>query len=227
MFDEVLSMRWADVLFAHWAVEPDTVDQRLPPSLSVDTFEGEAYLGVVGFEMQNIRPRRVPVGLTFPELNLRTYVERDGQPGIYFFNLDADDPLGVFVAQRLFRLPYYRARMSVSRPGDAVRLRSQRPDADRPAVFDATYSADGPLHTPEAGTLEHFLTERYRFYTAADDGRLYYGDIRHRPWELAAGSATIRENYLFAVNGFERPASDPLIHYSPGVDVTAGMLERE
>jgi uncharacterized protein YqjF (DUF2071 family) len=227
MFDEVLSMRWADVLFAHWAVEPDTVSQRLPSSLSVDTFDGEAYLGVVGFEMQDIRPRGVPVGLTFPELNLRTYVERDGKPGIYFFNLDADDPLGVFVAQRLFRLPYYRARMSVTRSDDGVRLRSRRAGADRPAVFDATYSAGGPLHTPEAGTLEHFLTERYRFYTTDEGGRLYFGDIQHRPWEVAEAAATIGENYLFAVNGFEAPTGEPRLHYSPGVDVRAGTLERE
>jgi len=227
MFDEALSMRWADVLFAHWAVDADTVADRLPASLSVDTFDGEAYLGVVGFEMQDIRPRGAPVGLTFPELNLRTYVERDGRPGIYFFNLDADDPLGVLVAQRLFRLPYYRARMSVTRSGDAVRLRSQRPDADRPAVFDATYSPDGALHAAEAGTLEHFLTERYRFYTTDDGGRLYYGDIEHSPWDVADGSATIRENYLFAVNGFETPSTAPQVHYSPGVDVRAGTLERE
>jgi uncharacterized protein YqjF (DUF2071 family) len=225
MFESVLAMRWDDVLFAHWRADPETVAARLPPSLSVDTFDGAAYLGVVGFEMQDIRPRGAPVGLTFPEVNLRTYVEADGKPGIYFFNLDADDPLGVFVAQKLFRLPYYRARMSVRRDGDEITLRSRRPDG-RAAGFDATYSPDGDTITPEPRTLEHFLTERYRFYTADDAGRLYYGDIQHAPWSVAPATATIRENDLFTVNGFETPAEDPLCHYSPGIDVTADVLRR-
>ena len=226
MFESVLSMRWDDVLFAHWPVESATVASRLPRGVSVDTFDGDAYLGVVGFEMQDIGPRGVPVGLSFPELNLRTYVEVDGRPGIYFFNLDADDPLGVFVAQKLFRLPYYRARMSVTRTGDEIRLQSRRRGRGGSAAFDATYARAGELHRPEPGTLEHFLTERYRFYTADDTGRLYHGDIRHDPWQLADATATIRENELFTVNGFETPAGDPRLTYSPGIDVTAGIVSR-
>jgi uncharacterized protein YqjF (DUF2071 family) len=227
MLESVLTMRWDDVLFAHWRADPDVVASRLPPSVSVDTFEGDAYLGVVGFEMRDISPRGVPVGLSFPEVNLRTYVEVDGRPGIFFFNLDADDPLGVFVAQKLFRLPYYRARMSVTRQGESVTLRSRRPDADgSAAAFDATYAPDGDLHTPEPSTLEHFLTERYRFYTADEGGRLYHGDIQHAPWELTSATATIRENGLFTANGFETPATEQLLHYSPGIDVTAGVLRR-
>lgn len=227
MLDAVLSMRWDDVFFAHWRADPATVAERLPAELSADTFEGDAYLGVVGFEMQDIGPRGVPVGLTFPELNLRTYVEDDGHPGIFFFNLDADDPLGVFVAQKLFRLPYYRARMDVTRHGDEVTLRSRRCDGDATnAAFDATYAAAGELHRPEPSTLEHFLTERYRFYTADDRGRLYYGDIQHEPWQITPADATIRENELFGVNGFETPGTDPILYYSPGIDVTAGALHR-
>ena len=226
MLESALTMRWDDVLFAHWRADPETVASRLPPSVSVDTFEGDAYLGVVGFEMQDIGPRGVPVGLSFPELNLRTYVEVDGRPGIFFFNLDADDPLGVFVAQTLFRLPYYRAQMSVTRAGTEVTLRSRRPDGHGTAAFDATYAPAGGLQTPEPSTLEHFLTERYRFYTADERGRLYHGDIQHAPWDLAPATATLRENELFTANGFETPSTEPLLHYSPGIDVTAGVLRR-
>jgi uncharacterized protein YqjF (DUF2071 family) len=218
-------MRWADVLFAHWAVEPAVVDATLPEGLSADTYDGEAYLGVVGFRMESIRPRGAPVGLSFPELNLRTYVDGPDGPGIYFFNLDADDRLGVTVARRLFRLPYYQARMRVTETGDGFRLRSARVHSGAPlAGFDGTYRPTGEPSEPDPGSLAHFLTERYRFYVADDGGRVYVGPVDHPPWPLQGAELEIRENDLFAANGFDDPDGDPLVHYSSGVDVEASAL---
>jgi uncharacterized protein YqjF (DUF2071 family) len=221
----LLEMRWADVLFAHWSVEPAVVDAKLPEGLSADTYDGEAYLGVVGFQMESIRPRGSPVGLSFPELNLRTYADGPNGPGIYFFNLDADDWLGVTVARRLFRLPYYRAEMRVTETADGFRLRSGRTHPGVPmAGFDATYRPAGESSEPDPGSLEHFLTERYRFYVADDGGRVYAGPVEHPPWPLQGAELAVRENDLFAANGFEEPEGEPLVHYSAGVDVEASAL---
>ncbi|WP_335999262.1 YqjF family protein [Halorientalis halophila] len=221
----LLRMRWEDVLFAHWAVEPSVVEAQLPAGLSADTYDGDAYLGVVGFRMASIRPRGVPFGRTFPELNLRTYVEGPDGPGIYFFNLDADDRLGVALARRLFRLPYYRAQQSLTETDDGFRLRSARIHSGAPpAGFDGTYRPIGPASEPEPASLEGFLAERYRFYVATDAGRVYVGPVSHPPWPLQTAELEIRENDLFAVNGFDDPAGDPLVHYSPGVDVKATAI---
>jgi hypothetical protein len=220
----LLTMTWRDALFAHWAAPESVVAERLPDRLSLDTHEGTAYLGVVPFVMDDISPRGVPVGLSFAELNLRTYVEGpDGTRGVYFFNLDADDRLGVFFARRLFELPYYRAEMTVARRGREVRFRSRRGDGS--AAFDATYGPTGERFTAEPGSLPHFLTERYRFYTAGRD-HLYYGDIAHEPWSLARATAEFRANDLFRVNGFDRPDGEPHLLYSPRLEVTAGRVHR-
>lgn len=221
----LLEMRWADVLFAHWSVEPAVVDAKLPDGLSADTYDEEAYLGVVGFQMESIRPRGSPVGLSFPELNLRTYVDGPNGPGIYFFNLDADDWLGVAIARKLFRLPYYRAEMRVTETADGFRLRSGRTHPGVPmAGFDGSYRPTGTPAEPDPGSLEHFLTERYRFYVADDGGRVYVGPVEHPQWPLQGADLAVRENDLFAANGFAEPESEPLVHYSTGVDVTAGAL---
>jgi uncharacterized protein YqjF (DUF2071 family) len=224
---DLLEMRWRDALFAHWRVDPAVVAARLPEGLDVATYDGEAWLGVVGFEMTDIRPRGAPVGLSFPELNLRTYVRGPGDDdhAVYFFSLDADDPLGVLVARGLFRLPYYRAEIRLTRDADgAVTLRSRR-TSDAPAArFDGTYRPTGEQFVPQEGTLEAFLTENYRFYTGT--GTLYYGDISHPPWPLMDATLDIESNTLFAANGFEAPAGDPLVHYSPGVRVTADRIRR-
>jgi hypothetical protein len=224
----LLSMTWSDLLFAHWPVDPETVAEHLPDSYEVDTFEGRAYLGVVPFVMSDIGPAFLPFERSFGELNLRTYVRGpDGTPGVYFFNLDAEDGISVFLARSLFRLPYYRAEMSVSRDGGAVEFWSRRTHPGvAPARFEARYGPDGEFFTPEPGTLAHFLTERYRFYTVDDRGRTYYGDIEHPPWRLAPAWANIAENDLFEANGFDHPAGGPHLHYAKEIAVTAGRVNR-
>jgi uncharacterized protein YqjF (DUF2071 family) len=228
MARSLLAMRWVDVLFAHWPVDPGLVAATLPDGLDVDTYDGDAYLGVVGFRMESIRPRGAPVGLSFPELNLRTYVRGDEGGGVYFYNLDADDRIGVALARGLFRLPYYRAAMQVEDRGDgALRFRSRRTHRGAsPARFDATYRPADGAERVEPGSLDAFLTERYRFYTESDGGRLYRGAIDHPPWPLSDATLTIHENTLFEANGFEQPEGDPRVRYCPGLDVTAGRIRR-
>jgi hypothetical protein len=223
----LLEMTWRNTLFAHWPVDPAVVAERLPDGLTVDTHDGRAYLGVVPFEMADLRPRGSPVGLSFGELNLRTYVRRDGGAGVYFFNLDADDRLGVSVARSLFRLPYYRAEMRVGRRGESVRFRSRRTHSGQPPLaFDAEYRPEGEVFTAEPGGLESFLVERYRFFTADDGGRLWAGDIEHEPWRLRRATATVARNDCFEANGFEQPAGEPHLLYAEPIDVRAGRVRR-
>ena len=227
---ELLSMRWRDLLFAHWRVDPETVAPKLPDGLSLDTYDGDAYLGVVPFVMDDIRPRGSPLGLEFGELNLRTYVSADGAPGVYFFNLDADDRIGVWFARSLFQLPYYRATMTTETRGDGtdreVSFRSRRAADAPPARFEGRYGPAGDFREHEPGSLESFLTERYRFYTADNRGRVYYGDIAHAPWRLAPAWAEIEDNGLFDANGFDRPDGEPTLHFAAPIDVTADRIRR-
>jgi uncharacterized protein YqjF (DUF2071 family) len=182
----------------------------------------------VPFRMAAVRPYGLPasVGVTFAELNLRTYVTHDGEPGIYFFNLDANDRLGVALARTLFKLPYYRASMQVERTGDSVEFESERTHRGAADLeFDASYGPVGPTSQADPGTLEAFLLERYCFY-AAGRNSLYRGDVDHDPWPLAHAEATFRTNDLFAANDFDQPETTPHLLYSPGVDVTADRIRR-
>jgi len=221
---DVLRMEWRDVFFIHWPVDPAVVEPTLPDSLAVDTFDDRAWLGIVGFRMDGIRPRFVPIGHSFRELNLRTYVRHDGDPGVYFYNLDADDRLGVALARRLFALPYYRAEMTVREHDGGIRFRSERSHPGAPsAAFDATILPRGKAEPVESGTLESFLVERYRFFTERR-GSIAVGEVDHEAWPLQDADATIRHNTFFEASGFELPSGEPHLLYSPGVDVTAGWV---
>src|SRR5258708_29962479 len=106
----VMTQTWRDLLFAHWPIDEALLRARVPPTLAIDRFDGRAWVGVVPFEMTNVAPRlpggrpRLPA---FPELNVRTYVTVGGRPGVYFFSLDATNPIAVCAARAAFRLPYF------------------------------------------------------------------------------------------------------------------------
>src|SRR5690606_19660805 len=104
------------LLFAHWHVDPALVQATLPTGLYVDTYEGHAYLGIVPFAMERVRPARLPAlpwFSSFLELNVRTYVhDADGRPGVWFYSLDCNQPLAVTYARWRYHLPYQHARMA-------------------------------------------------------------------------------------------------------------------
>lgn len=224
-----IAMGWRHLLFANWPVDPDIVAARLPDALAVDTYDGRAWLSVVPYLNVDVRPRGVPAGLGFdlPELNLRTYVSRSDEPGIYFFSLDAEGMLGVVGARLFHRLPYYYADVSMGESGRKIAFSSRRrhPGAS-PASFVATYEPIGDAFVPGRDSLAAFLTERYRYYTTARDDTLRYADIAHDPWSLREVTVDFETNTLFEANGFDVPSASPICYYGDGVDITSSRNRR-
>ncbi|WP_435067678.1 YqjF family protein [Haloplanus sp. C73] len=224
-----LEMGWRHLLFENWPVDPDLMDAHLPESLDADRHDGAAWLSVVPFTNVAVRPRGAPraLGVRLPELNVRTYVTRDGVPSVYFFSLDAQGLASVVGARLFHHLPYYYARISLETADGEVRFRSRRrhPGA-RPARYAATYAPTGdPFDAPD-DPLAEFLVERYRFYTEASDGSLRYTDVRHDPWTLYEAEASVDTDTVVRANGFARPDTDPVYYYSPGLDVVASRSQR-
>ncbi|MCU4975887.1 DUF2071 domain-containing protein [Halobacteria archaeon AArc-m2/3/4] len=229
-------MGWRHLLFASWPFEPAVVAAHLPPSLEVDTYDGRAWLSVVPYLNVDVRPRSIPAGgFALPELNLRTYVTCDGEPGVYFFSLDAQGILGVLGARLFHHLPYYYARTELRAVDGEIAVTSERRHpGERPVQFAATYGPTGESFTAAPDSRAAFLTERYRYYTEDLDGRLRYADISHDRWTLSEADVSIAKNTLFRANGFAEPDGDlyagsdsapksnsaPVCYYSPGTDVT-------
>ena len=224
-----LHMGWRHVCFANWPVAPAVLAPQVPDAMSLDVFDGEAWLSVVPLTNVDVRPAAVPAGwgLPLPELNLRTYVTCGGEPGVYFFSLDAQGVLGVLGGRLFHHLPYYYARATLETVGETVTFRSRRlhPGA-RPVHFEARYEPAGEPFRAEEGTLEHFLTERYRYYTEAQDGTVRYAEVAHEPWPLQPVTVSVDRNTLFGANGVDEPDGDPVHLYSAGVDTRASPSRR-
>jgi uncharacterized protein YqjF (DUF2071 family) len=227
-----MKQRWRDLLFLHWRVAAETLRQMLPAPLELDTFEGEAFVGLVPFTMSGVRPVYLPAisGLSdFHETNLRTYVHVGGRdPGVWFFSLDAANSLAVRLARRFFHLPYHRATMAMANGADGlITYRSERRwPAPTPATLALRYGPAGPVARAQPGTLEHFLAERYVLYAHAPDGRLFRGRVHHSPYPLQRGRCEALEENLLAAAGIARPQVAPLAHFARGVEVDVFALER-
>jgi uncharacterized protein len=208
-----MAQTWTHLLFAHWRVPVQELRARVPKRFDLDLYEGEAWLGVVPFDLAMIRARGLPPlpgASRFPEINVRTYVTVGGRPGVYFFSLDAANLAAVLTARWFFRLPYRHAAMGIQAAGDDVRYVSRRRRGT--AVFRGTYAPTGPAFTAAPGSLDEFLVERYCLYTSFLGTRLRL-EIDHPAWSLQKARASIDENTMTGPLGL-RLEGEPLLHYA-------------
>lgn len=245
-----MKMVWHDLLFMHWPVDPGVLRAHVPKGLKIDTFAGEdgtrsAWLAVVPFWMSGVGARVIPPipGTSrFPELNVRTYVSApwgggDGRrPGVYFFTLDAANPLAVWTARRLFHLNYRHARMRAdleAAPGAGeicVRYLSRRTHRGHAgAEFRGCYGPVGEAFQAARGSLLEFVTDRYCLYSADRRGRLFRCEIDHGPWLLRNAEAAIEVNSMAASFGLDPASEDsrraPMLHYAARQSVVAWWPE--
>ena len=219
----LMTQTWHDLLFAHWPIDPvDDAALRalVPASFEIDRFDGAAWLGIVPFAMTNVAPRLVPAlpwVSAFPELNVRTYVTVRDKPGVFFFSLDAGNPLAVTAARGLLNLPYYSAAMTVDEREGEIVYTSRREPAPA-AEFSARYRGLGDRNPPAPGTLEYFLTERYCLYAMDRWSHAYRLEIHHPPWLLESARAEITINTMAEAAGLRRPPIAPLLHFSKRQD---------
>lgn len=231
----VMRQQWRDLLFLHWKVPVAMLRPLVPAALEIDTFEGEAYIGLVPFTMRNVRPvwsPPFPLLSNFHEVNVRTYVYHRGcNPGVWFFSLDAANRIAVQIARILWRLPYYFASIELTKSASEAGQSQIQYNSHRrfpqpvPAVCAIDYTTIGtPLPAP-VGTLEHFLAERYLLYAARSE-RLFCGQVHHLPYPLQTAEIhSLTETLVFA-SGIRPPAVPPIVHYASGVDVEIFPLQQ-
>ncbi|HEV3021701.1 MAG TPA: DUF2071 domain-containing protein [Pirellulales bacterium] len=229
--------RWRNLLFIHWRMPPELVTGLLPAELTLDTWYGDAWVGLVPFHMTGVRPSWWPWGFTFHETNVRTYVHFQGHgPGVWFFSLEAANRLAVWVARQHWHLNYHFARMEVLRAGDQVQYTSRRLWPGKPGAVARIVAEVGPLlgagqterslaaGLAEPCTLEHFLIERYLLYAQAPGGPLRRGQVHHAPYVVRTAQLLQCEETLLAAVGI-KPATAPChVAFCDGVDVEVFRL---
>jgi len=225
----LIHQNWGKLLFMHWAIDAEILRPLIPSQLSIDTFDGTAWIGVVPFTMWGIRASflpAIPGASAFHEMNVRTYVHFNGVPGVWFFSLDAAHRLAVWGARTFYHLPYFNAEMSLEQEGQTISYSSKRVDKrGAPAEFRATWNIGEPLPQSTPESLEFFLTERYCLYSYHRD-QLFRSRIFHQSWPLRKATLDSYRSTMIESLGIAQPAGEPLLHYAESIAVDIWPLER-
>lgn len=220
---------WSNLLFVHWRVPAADLRPLLPSATEIDEFDGSGWVGLVLFHMSGVRPwwfPAVPGVSEFHETNLRTYVTCRGEPGVWFFSLEAANSLAVRVARWRWRLRYFFAEMSITRRDARIEYRSRRlwPDplpahAEVVAEIDGWLPQGGSKGEAPAGSLEFFLAERYLLFTQLPSGQIARGQVHHRPYPLQTAKLLRCEQSLLLAAGIHTAEPPAHVLFSPGVSV--------
>jgi uncharacterized protein YqjF (DUF2071 family) len=214
--------RWHEISFFHWSCDPVLLQHRLPAGLEVDTFNGKAWISLTPFLLTGLRPPLVPhsLGMVFPEMNLRTYVNGPAGSAIWFFSLDAANLLAVAGARTTFGLPYFWSDMNVE-----IGERENFYFSSRGGRAKARIRIAKGEGIAEPSDLDIFLTARFRLYSTYR-GRLVTAQVQHQPWELNRVRVLEFEENVRRTMRVEFPSDDFLCHHSAGIDSKIGMPHR-
>ena len=222
--------RWSSLAFLHWRIAPEQLQALIPQELTIETFDGSAWLALVPFSMERIRPWWAPPvpGISwFRETNVRTYVRHsNGQSGVWFFSLDADQRLAVWIARRFWHLNYESAQLKFQCDGHQLSASGQRRRNPNTAYqLEMNIDPTAASETADPDTLEHFLLERYHLFAQRPDGRFLCGQVHHAPYTFRQPEVSQLSQTLVDACGC--PVSGPANHvvYSPGVDVAVSALK--
>ena len=219
--------KWRDLLFVHWAIDVAAVRALVPRSLELDLWEGVAYVGVVPFSMREVRPSWLPKAASFDflETNVRTYVTHRGEPGVFFFSLEAASMLACAAARATFGLPYFYASMSTRQDDGVVSYHTRRRLGPK-AESTFRYRVGEAIGASEPGTLEHFLIERYYLFVERG-GAVLRGQVHHTPYPVHRAELVSVSDQLIAASRLPAPTGAPtFVHWSPGVDVEVFDLQK-
>jgi uncharacterized protein len=227
---------WHHLLFLHWEIPAAELQALIPPELTIDLFEGKAYVTLVPFTVSGARPVLLPPmpGVSsFDEVNVRTYVHHKGvKPGVWFFSLDANSHIAVEAARAAYKLRYLHAKIDFSVSDAAlprIDLSCHRDDSRGPSPAHA-HLRYGPVESAigaaRPGSLEHFLLERYFLYTTDDAHQLYRARVHHQPYPMQRAEIERLDETLIWASGIRRSDAIPMRQYVREVNVKVYGLEK-
>ena len=217
-----MKQQWRDLAYIHWRYDPAVVQELLPTGIEVDTFDGSAWVGLIPFSMRNISfPFIPPVPYlgSFPEVNVRTYVKRNGVPGVWFFSLDVNRLIPACVARATYFIPYCWGSASHEKAGQHLRTAVKRRWPSR--SFTQIELNIGEEIT-EPSDLAHFLSARWGLYSKGFGGRLRYAPVDHEQWQLYEATIVSLNDHLVTAAGLPAPSGEAHVMFSPGVSVRIG-----
>ena len=204
--------QWHNTVFFHWKVPRILLEEYIPKGLELDTHHNIAWISLVAFEVKNMRMRNLPVLpyiSHFHEINIRTYVTRDGIPGIYLFSIETDKLIEVLFSRLLIGLPYKKSMIK----------RTERSLLAQNGVLNSYLNIEvkNKASVLEKTDLDFWLSERHALYENCNE-KMYRFDVHHPEWNLYNLNAKINK-IKYKAGRYNFNIYPDKVHYSKKIEV--------
>jgi uncharacterized protein YqjF (DUF2071 family) len=207
-----------DCVFCHWPVDAAALARSVPEWLTVETAAGDAWLTAIPHTVSAVTAFGVDLARPADSVTVRTYVRGpNDQRGLYFFAVVPEGPLSGAASAPVLRLPIVRGRLGRPPADDGVQRRTL--DIDGQRVLDVQYTPTEAATPAPPDSLPTFLVERHRYFTDGPLGTRLVGSVGHEPWAVATADASV-DGALTEALDLPEPLGDPIVHYSPGNDLS-------
>jgi hypothetical protein len=181
----------------------------------LDTFNNTAVISIVAYSMNNIKHRVLPSFnyiSNFHQLNLRTYVTKNGKPGVYILHIEAEKTLSALIARLVSNLAYEKAQMKREYLNNQHLYTSQ--NKKRNFSFEAAYKVHSTVQ--QKTILENWLLNRYYLYLN-HAGKIFSYEVRREEWVMnGIDIDKLNLNYKFGLLALSA-SKLILANYSKGV----------
>lgn len=217
----IMKQTWLDTLFIHYPVKKEKLSKLVPPVLPIDTYDNYGWVSIVPYLTTSVRVRGMPPipGMNqFAGFNVRTYVNLNGKPGIYFFRLAASNWLNVKMAKVFFKLPYICLDMNFDKKGNDIYFESESITKNDEEI-KWIYRPKTEKRLAVKGSLEEWLVERYCLYTVNKNGEPFRSDIIHRSWLLQDVDVEFQHNSILTALNIVPESKEAIFQYAKKVKV--------
>jgi uncharacterized protein len=188
MIETFLTASWENLIMANYEVDPQLLQAYLPKGVLLDTFEGKAYVSLVGFMFKRTSLFKIPIPFlgTFEEVNLRFYVKRvEGDTvkrGVVFINETVPYKIVAYIANKLYKEHYIaiptKHKIELTSATNKVRYEWKINNHWN----HVEVSAGNQVAEMQPNSLEEFIFEHYYGYTRIDEQNSMEYKVNHPKW---------------------------------------------
>ena len=185
-----LKAKWENIIMVNYEIEPELLLPFLPKGVSLDLFDGKAYISLVGFMFKNTKLFNVPIPFfgSFEEINLRFYVTRkEGdvfKRGVVFINETIPYQLVAWMAKKLYKEHY-----SVVPTKHQILNNDKINQIKFEWLLQNKWNSiavdfDSKTETMKTNSLEKFIYEHYYGYTKINNLQTEEYQLKHPSWNI-------------------------------------------
>ncbi len=185
-----LKANWENIIMVNYEIDHNILLPFLPKGVTLDLFEGKAYVSLVGFMFKKTKLFNVPIPKlgTFEEINLRFYVTRTEdntiKRGVVFINETIPYKIVAWMANKLYKEHYTVVPTKHNIIKDFISQKIKFEwllDKKWNSIYVENELAS---HKMKLDSLENFIYEHYYGYTKTGEHKTEEYRLQHPSWNI-------------------------------------------